>query len=154
MDHPISDLSRPLAVPETLERTRQLLAAGQLDQAETLCRQALVAAPDNGEILHALATIAAQRGDVARAVVFLERAAGTPNPPAEVFGFLCQLYRSLGRHDEAGRAGREALRRPGHSARSAFNLAMVQVESKEFEEATTCLLHALALDPNFAPARL
>lgn len=154
MDHPVSDLNRPLAVPETLERARQLLAAGQSDQAETLCRQALLSAPDNGEILHALATIAAQRGDVARAVALLERATGTPSPPAEVFGFLCQLYRSLGRHDEARRAGREALRRPGHSARSAFNLAMVQVESKEFEEATTCLLHALALDPSFAPARL
>ena len=154
MDHPVSDLSRPAGIPETLERARELLAAGQPEQAEALCRQALLTAPDHAEVLHALATIAAQRGEVARAIVFLERAAGTLNPPAEVFGFLCQLYRSAGRHDEARNAGREALRRPGHSARSAFNLAMVQVESKEFAEATTCLLHALALDPNFPPARL
>jgi len=154
MDHPVSDLSRPATIPETLERARQLLASGQPDQAEALCRQALLAVPDQPDVLHALATISAQRGEIARAVVFLERAAGSPNASPEVFGFLCQLYRTLGRHDEARRAGREALRRPGHSARAAFNLAMVHVESKEFDEAATCLLHALALDPNFPPARL
>jgi len=154
MDHPVSDLSRPATIPETLERARQLLAGGQPDQAEALCRQALLAAPDHPDVLHALATIAAQRGEIARAVVFLERAAGSPNAPPDVFGFLCQLYRTLGRHDEARRAGREALRRPGHSARAAFNLSMVHVESKEFDEAATCLLHALALDPDFPPARL
>jgi hypothetical protein len=154
MDHPVSDLSRPAAIPEALDRARQLVAAGQRDQADAICRQALLVAPDHGDILHTLATIAAQRGDIARAIVFLERAAGTPTASPEVFGFLCQLYRVHGRPDDARKAGHEALRRPGHSARSAFNLAMVQVESGEFEEATTCLLHALALHPNFPPARL
>ena len=154
MGRPVADLGGQAAIPEALERARQLVAAGQLDQADALCRQALLAAPDHGEILYTLATIAAQRGDVARATVLLERAAGSPSASPEVFGFLCQLYRVLGRQEEARRAGREALRRPGHSARSAFNLAMVQVESREFEEATTCLLHSLALDPNFPPARL
>jgi len=46
------------------------------------------------------------------------------------------------------------MHRPGHSARAAFNLAMVHVETLEFDEATTCLLHALAIEPNYAPARL
>ena len=154
MAQPVSDLAHPAAIPEALERARQLVSAGQLDQADALCRQALQAAPDHSEVLHTLATIAVQRSDIARALVFLERAAGTPAASPEIFGFLCQLYRIHGRPDDARKAGREAMRRPGHSARSAFNLAMVQVESREFEEATTCLLHALALDPNYAPARL
>ncbi len=154
MDHPVSDLSRPAAIPETLQHARQLAAAGQLDQAEGLCRQALLAAPDHADVLQTLAHIASQRGEGARAIVFLERAAGTPNPSGDVFGSLCHLYRAQGRYDEARNSGREAMRRPGHSARSAFNLAMVHVDSREFDEATTCLLHALALDPNYAPARL
>src|SRR5262249_42828176 len=133
---------------------RQLLAAGQLEQAEALCRQALLSSPDHSDVLQMLAQVAAQRGDPARAIVFLERAAGTPNPSPEVFGSLCHLYRGAGPHDAARTVGREALRRAGHSARSAFNLAMVHVEGREFDDATMCLLHALALDPNFAPARL
>jgi Tfp pilus assembly protein PilF len=154
MDQPVSDPGRPAAIPETLQQARQLMAAGQLDQADALCREALLAAPDDGDILHALAQVAAQRGDPARAIALLERAAGTRNPSPEVFGLLCQLYRMNGRHDEARRAGREALRRAGHGARAAFNLAMVHVEAREFEDATTCLLHALAIDANFPPARL
>jgi hypothetical protein len=154
MDQPVSDLARPAAISEVRDRARKLAAAGQLDQAEAVCRQALQATPDNGDILHTLASIASQRGEVARAIVFLERAAGTPTASPEIFGFLCQLYRLDGRLDEARSAGHEALRRPGHSARAAFNLAMVHVDFREFEEAATCLLHALALEPNFPPARL
>ena len=154
MDHPVSDPSRPTALPETLQQARQFLAAGQLDQADALCREALQAAPDHADVLHVLGQVAAQRGEHARAISLLERAAGAPNPSAEVFGFLCQLYRVTGRQDMARKAGREALRRSGHGARSAFNLAMVHVDAREFDDATTCLLHALALDANFAPARL
>jgi Tfp pilus assembly protein PilF len=154
MDHSAPDLSRLAAIPDALQRARQSLASGQLEQADALCRQALQAAPDHAEVLFTLAQVSAQRGEPARAIVFLERAVGTPNPPVEVFGLLCQLYRMRGRYDEARRAGREAMRRAGHSARSAFNLAMVHSECREFEEATTCLLHALALDPDFPPARL
>jgi Tfp pilus assembly protein PilF len=154
MDHPIPDLARPAAIPEALERARQLVAAGQLDQADAVCRQALLTAPDHGEILHTLATIATQRGELARAIVFLERAVGARTASPDVYGLLCQLYRIDGRTDDARRAGQEALRRPGHSARTAFNLAMVHVEARDFDEAATCLLHSLALDPNFPPARL
>ena len=154
MDHPVSDPTRPAALQETLQQARQLLTAGQLEQADVLCRQALEATPDHAEVLYVLAQVAAQRGEPVRAITLLERAAGTPNPSPEVFGFLCQLYRVTGRPDVARKAGREALRRAGHSARSAFNLAMVHVDTREFDEATTCLLHALALDSNFAPARL
>jgi Tfp pilus assembly protein PilF len=154
MDHPVSDQARPLAIPETLQHARQLLAAGKLDQADAACREALLSAPDNAETLQILAQVAAQRGDLARAIIFLERAVGTPNPPAEAFGSLCHFYRMQGRYDEARTAGREALRRPAHSARSAFNLAMLHLEFRDFEEATTCLLHALALVPDYAPARL
>ena len=154
MDHPIPDLARPAAIPEALERARQLVAAGQLDQADAVCRQALLTAPDHGEILHTLATIATQRGELARAIVFLERAVGARTASPDVYGLLCQLYRIDGRTDDARRAGQEALRRPGHSARTAFNLAMVHVEARDFDDAATCLLHSLALDPNFPPARL
>jgi Tfp pilus assembly protein PilF len=154
MDHPVSDPTRPTTVPEAVERARQLFAAGQLDQADALCRQTLLAAPDHGELLQMLANIATRRGEVARAIVLLERAAISPNASPEVFGALCRLYRVHGRLDDARTAGREAMRRPGHSASSAFNLAMVHVESREFEDAATHLLHALAIDPNFAAARL
>jgi hypothetical protein len=154
MGQDIADLAGQAAIPQSLERARQLAAAGQLDQADAICRQALLAAPDHGDVLHALATIAVQRGDGARAIVFLERAAANPAGSPEIFGSLCHLYRLQGRYDDARKMGQEALRRPGHSARSAFNLAMVLVESREFEEATTVLLHTLALDPEFAPARL
>jgi hypothetical protein len=154
MDHPVSDVSRPAGLPEALQQARQSLASGQFDQAEAVCRQALLSAPDHPELLQMLGQVAGQRGDATRALVFFERAAGTPNPPAEVFGSLCHLYRLQGRYEEARKAGREAMRRPGHTTRSAFNLAMVHSDLREFEDATTCLLHALAIDPNYAPARL
>src|SRR5579885_1038900 len=152
MPEPLAALGGQAALAETVERARQVLAAGQLDQAETLFRQALSLAPDQPEILHALANIASQRGDIARAAVFLERAAGSPTASPEIFGFLCQVYRVQGRLNAALAAGMEAMRRV--RARAAFNLGMAQVEARAFEEATNSLLHALALDPNFAPARL
>src|SRR5581483_5062399 len=153
MDHPVPEVRSP-AAPEALQHSRQLLSAGQLDQAEAVCRQALLSAPDHPDLLQMLAQVAAQRGDIPRAIVFLERAIGVPGASAEAFGALCHLYRMVGRHDEARKVGRECMHRPGHSARAAFNLAMVHVETREFDEATTCLLHALAIEPNYAPARL
>jgi len=154
MDQSAADTVRQSSLAEALERARQLIRAGNPGEADSLCRQLLIATPDHPDILHVLGTIALQKGEPARAIVLLERAALDPGASPEVYGFLCQLYRGEGRMGEALAAGREALKRRGHSPRAAFNLAAVHVESKEFDEATNCLLHALALDPNFAPARL
>jgi len=139
---------------EAQERVRQLIGSGLLAEADKMCREVLGAVPDDPEMLLSLARFADQGGERPRAILLLEQALGMGGVSWEVYNLLCHLYRLDGRLDEARAAGHAALGQPGVTAVGPFNLAWVYQERHEFEEAATCLLHALALDPGYVPAHV
>jgi tetratricopeptide (TPR) repeat protein len=154
MDQSVPDPVRHPLSSETLERVRHLVGLGQVAEADKLCRQVLRAVPDDPEILLSLAKFASEHGERPRATVLLEQAVRTGRASSEVYSFLCHLYRLDGWLEEARAAGRAALKLPGITASVPFNLALVHLQCHDFDEAALCLLQALALDANHAPARV
>ncbi|HMB55404.1 MAG TPA: tetratricopeptide repeat protein [Thermoanaerobaculia bacterium] len=94
-----------------------LVQLGRGDEAAAEYRRALALEPATPHALYGLARVESSAGDLETAVGHLEQAAALPAHNAEVHGLLAQLYRRLGRDDEAelavlragaGRAARTA----------------------------------------------
>jgi tetratricopeptide (TPR) repeat protein len=154
MDQSLPDTVRHTSSPEAQERVRQLIGSGQVAEADMMCRHVLRVVPDDPEMLLSLAKVADERGERPRAILLLEQSAGTGRASWEVYNLLCHLYRLDERPNEARVAGHAALGLPGVMPVAPLNLARVYLDRHEFDEAAVCLLHALALDPDYAPARV
>lgn len=94
-----------------------LVQLGRGDEAAAEYRRALALEPATPHALYGLARVESAGGDLEAAVGHLEAAAALPAHNAEVHGLLAQLYRRLGRGEEAelavlrsgaGRAARTA----------------------------------------------
>jgi tetratricopeptide (TPR) repeat protein len=85
----------------------------RLDEAEALVRRALEARPRSAGFLDSLGWIAFKRGDAARAVELLERAARLAGPDPIVLDHLGDGYRALRRQADAEGAWRRATRALG-----------------------------------------
>ena len=140
--------------PETLERIRQLIQSKQMAEADRVCRQQFRTGPDDIEILFSLAKFAAENGEDQRATLLLEQAVATGLAGPGIYTFLCNLYRHDGRLEEALEMGRRAIKLPGFAEGAPFHLALVHRDLHQFDEAASYLLQALAVDPDYADARL
>jgi len=84
----------------------------RLDEAEALIRQALQVEPNDGFYIDSLGWVYYQRGNYAKAVEHLERAAELVGDDPTVIEHLGDAYEKAGRAADATRAYREAL---GHA---------------------------------------
>jgi len=81
----------------------------RLDEAEILVTRALEIEPDNGSFLDSLGWIQYQRGDVAGAIVTLEKAEALAGPEPTILEHLGDAYRRSARDADAARAFRRAI---------------------------------------------
>jgi tetratricopeptide (TPR) repeat protein len=114
---------------EKLTQSRQLQAAGRLDEAERLAREALAVDLTDAEAHLQLAQVLGQRGDLGGARQVLQQAARLRPADAEVARRL--------RHLEAVQA---------------FQQAMVLARSQQSDSAMAQLRQAIALAPEFGEA--
>jgi tetratricopeptide (TPR) repeat protein len=154
MDQYVPHTTLQAPAPEALEHIRQLIQSKQLAEADRVCRQVFRTGPDDVEILLSLAAFATQNGEDQRATLLLEQGVATGQAGPGLYTFLCNLYRHDGRLEEALEMGRRALKLPGIAEGAPFHLALVHRDLHDFDEAAHYLLQALALDSNYADARL
>src|SRR5205085_7089593 len=106
---------RASAVP-ALGAALERLRAGDLAQAERLGRQALEAAPGDGEVLQVLGSALLRQGKAGEAAAAWEQAVQIRPDSAEAHFGLGQALVALGRREEAIRPYREAARlRPDYA---------------------------------------
>ena len=128
--------------------------AGRLDQAASLYEVVLAGQPLHPDALHYLGVVAHQRGDYARAVELMGRAALLKPDDAACQCNLVEAYRGLGQLDEAEAHCRSALALRPRYPEALLNLAVVLFERRRFEEAEERCRSALSLREDFAPAAL
>jgi len=106
--------------------------AGDLQTAESICRQILTQKPDEPMSMHLLGVIANDVKQYAIALELMERSALLRPGVPDFYNNLSVVYRNLDRLDDAVAAGREAIRidprrysaykqhghRPGHARAS------------------------------------
>lgn len=80
--------TRTVAAADPLDEARERIDAGQLDQAQTLLEQALLAQPEREELHRELLTVYRHRRDPARLAVMQTRLARLSNPLAAEWAAL------------------------------------------------------------------
>jgi Tfp pilus assembly protein PilF/SAM-dependent methyltransferase len=132
----------------------QHFQAGQLGEAERLCRDALLFDPQFFAALHLLGFIAFQTGRVPLAVDLLGRAAALDADGAECQFHLALALHRGGRLEEAVAHFNKAARLKPDFAAAHLNLGNVLMQQGKPEAAMASYQRALAIEPGSADAHL
>jgi tetratricopeptide (TPR) repeat protein len=124
--------------------------AGEVRQAEHLCRRVLAVAPGHADALHLLGLMAHAHGQPDQAIEFLTRACAAPGAPALFHSNLAEMCRQRRRLGDAEAAGRRAVAADPNLAQAWNNLGIVLQERGKLDEGLDCLTRALALNPDSA----
>lgn len=138
---------RWLPLAEALSLADQQRAAGRLSAAEGLCRRILEVAPTDPGALHSLAIVLHDKGDPSGAITALERAIASKGDVPLYHTNLGEMYRRVGRYDEAVLAGERALALDPDSPLVLNNLGVARYDCGEYDKAAACYRRALAIAP-------
>lgn len=131
----------------------QALLADQLEQVDEICRQFLVNAPGDVEMLTLSGAVARRKGDLEGALGFFARAAEISPTVAQFHNNLGVILAELGRHHEAVGSYRQALTLKPDYCEVCCNMANALRALGRTEEAISGYRAALAIDPSHAGAR-
>ena len=137
---------------DLLARATAHSQAGQLDEAEALCRELLARAPDDPAVLGLDGVLAFRRGRRAEAIARIERAAALAPETALFPRNLCELYRQVGRIDDAVAAGRRAVALAPNDAEAHYNLGVACYDRLDLDGAIVSASEAIRLKPDLAGA--
>jgi Tetratricopeptide repeat len=126
--------------------------AGRLDEAEPLAAHLLRALPADPNVLHLAGIVAFRRNDHARAVTLVEQAIERAPRSAVFLRNISEMYRVVGRLDEALVAARRAVALQPADAVTLHNQAVIHQERGETEQGLACARRAVSLRPDMANA--
>jgi len=126
--------------------------AGRFDDAQSVLRHVLAEAPLHHTALHLMGIVAFKKGDPGESVQLIERSIALAPTAALYHRNIGEIYRVLGRLDEALVAGRRAAALAPEDVHCYHNLAVVHYHRLELDDAIACGERAIALDPDFPGA--
>ena len=136
-----------LAADEALEFALQLHRNGSLDEAETLYRRVIEAAPDNLNALHFLGVLCHQQNRNAEAAKLIERIIAIDPQNADAHNNLGNVLEGLGKFSEAEACYRKAIvLRPSHDP-AHNNLGVILMAQRNVAAALNAYRRAVELDP-------
>jgi tetratricopeptide (TPR) repeat protein len=146
--------SIPLPAADVFDIIGEYIEAGRLDRAERLLGHVLAAVPDMGDALHLKGLIAARRKRSADAAALMERAlAQGARKPAQLRN-LSEVYRVLGRLDQALTLARQSIAGDPADPLGPFNLAMIHYDRLEIGPCLAAARHSLALRANLPQSHM
>jgi DNA-directed RNA polymerase subunit alpha len=144
----------PQVLGETMEQVRDLIASGQLDEAQQeLDRQGMAASGDpNWHFLHGL--LAERRRECEQAIHAFARAIELDETHEEARFRLAYNIDLRGDDEQAVALYEECTREAPVRVNALINLAVLYEDRGEYEAAARCLWDVLGAHPNHARARL
>ncbi len=141
------------SLDDLIELARQHAEQGELAEAETLYREALVQAPDHPGVLTLIGMLLIDRGDIDGAIDLLERAreVAPQFPPVQLA--LGSAYAAAGHDDQAVTAMETAIKLDNSSTVPLERLAKHHIVNRRPREAIGLLRRVLRRDPTQASAR-
>ncbi|HVA14616.1 MAG TPA: tetratricopeptide repeat protein [Stellaceae bacterium] len=140
------------AVPRRFREALRCQKAGDLDQAERLCREILALDPRHADSFHLLGVVAHQAGRSDIAVAPIERAIALRSGVAAYHNSLGLALRAQGKLDAASAQYRLALALAPNLVQALSNLGLVLQAQDKLDEAVACFERAIAIEPGFAVA--
>lgn len=139
-------------ISETLNLAVRELQAGNIPQAESLCRQILQGDSQHAVALHLLGVINFQAGRSDQACHYISQAVALKPDNAEARSNLGAALRVQGRVEEAVASLMEAVRLKPDYAEAYNNLGLALRDQGKLTEAAASLTQAVQLKPSFAEA--
>jgi tetratricopeptide (TPR) repeat protein len=125
---------------------------GGLAEAEAVLDDLLAEMPDAADAVHQKGIVAFRRGRTAGAAALMERSIALAAGSAVFHRNLCEVYRTLGRYQEAFAVGRRAVLLDPADPHCHHNLGVLHYDCLEPAAAIEAAEHALAVDPEFPGA--
>jgi Flp pilus assembly protein TadD len=122
--------------------------AGRLAEAEAILRQILAAVPDHHAAWHMLGLIAFEVGKLPLATQLIAHAVRLDGAVPLYHRNLGELYRRLGRLDEAVAAGQRATELAPNDLEAHYNLGLALTDKGEWDAAIRAYRRALELNLN------
>ena len=144
----------PMPLRELLEIVSESIDANRLDRAERLLGHVLAVAPGAAEALHIQGLIAFRRKRPVEAAALMERGLAAGGRAPGHLRNLSEVYRHLGRLDEALVAARQAVSLDPADPLGPFNLAMVHYDRGEIAPCISAANHSVQLRPNLPQAHM
>jgi|TARA_B100000315_G_scaffold258240_1_gene309651 predicted O-linked N-acetylglucosamine transferase (SPINDLY family) len=139
-------------VPQSFQLALQLHRNGQLQEAEHIYDQILVADPENADANHLLGVLEHQVGRDDRAIRLIRRAIHC-NPHVDAFhNNLGEAYRSLNHLNEAVASYQRAISINPNYAGALCNLGNVLLSLAHPDRAIAYFNRAIAIEPDYAEA--
>ena len=144
------------SAPSPADRIAQMMQlaneheqAGRLDAAEQILRQVLGEVPQHHPALHLLGIVSFKRDRTTEAAQLMERSIELAPMQALYQRNICEVYRVLGRFDEALAAGQRAASLTPQDVHCYHNLGVLHYHRLELDQAIAAGERAIALDPSF-----
>jgi hypothetical protein len=126
--------------------------AGRVDEAEPIAAHLLKAVPEDPRVLHLAGIVAFRTNRREMAVTLLERAIAKDPRNVLYLRNIIEMYRVLGRLDDALGAARRAVDLHPGDAAALQNRAVIHHERGEIELGLACSRRAVSLRPDMAGA--
>jgi protein O-GlcNAc transferase len=126
--------------------------AGNLDAAESGCRQLLQHAPHHAGACHLLGLIESRRGHLKAAEAWLARAVEISPHTSSYQSSLGRLQQDLGHSDQAEDCFRKAVSLAPNAPEPRYNLGVFLQDHGRLDEAEDCYRRVIALRPDLAAA--
>ena len=126
--------------------------AGRLEAAEGILRQVIGEIADHHPALHLLGIVSFKQDRLAESAGLMEQSIALAPMQPLYYRNICEIYRVLGRFDEALTAGRCAAQLAPDDVHCYHNLGVLHYHRLELDEAIAAGERALTIDANFAGA--
>ncbi len=141
-----------LPIGEVLRIANEYERGGRLDDAKRLLDHILAAAPEQGDALHLAGIVAFRQGDIAKALDLMERSLRHGIDTPLYLRNICEVYRAMGRLDEALVTARRATALAPADPLCLHNQAVIHHHRLELDAALDCAGRALRIDPSLPGA--
>ena len=144
----------PVPVTEVYAIAHEYIEANRLDAAERMLGHILAQLPNHPDSLHARGLIAYRRNRLEDAVRLMEQSLAAGASRATHWRNISEVYRLLGRMDDALAAARRAVTLDPADPLGPFNMAMVLYDRLEVQACRAAARHCLDLRPNLPQGRM
>jgi Flp pilus assembly protein TadD len=142
----------PLPLGEVLRLAGDAEASGRFEEARRLLDYILAAEPNEPSALHLSGVVAFRLGDPEKALAQMERSLELGIDTPLYLRNICEMYRVLGRLDEALDTARQAVVLAPSDPLCLQNIAIIHFHRLEIDEAIACADAALRIDPTLPGA--
>jgi len=151
-DQQATPAKRMMKLEDAIERATKLYSAGQLDQAEDLCRQIIAARPLRADVHNILGVVLHRKGKTEEGVKCVREAVRLNSTNPHFFSNLGEMERKAGNLDAAATALRRAIAIDPKSAQAQNNLGIVYYDQHDYEKAAEHYRKAIESDDSYAEA--